>query len=65
MSKKTTTKRRLYNELDGVDYSYKLNGFSNAFVEDILEEGVKDGEPERANIFMSSIYNFHNQKRNA
>lgn len=62
MSKNQSNNKRLYNELDGVDYSYKLAGFSNSFVEDILQQGVAEGEPEKAEVFMQSIYNFESKK---
>ena len=62
MSYSKSNKKRLYNELDGIDYSYKLAGFSNSFVEDILQQGVADGEPEKAEVFMQSIYNFDSKK---
>jgi hypothetical protein len=62
MSQSKANKKRLYNELDGVDYSYKLAGFSNSFVEDILQRGVAEGEPEKAEVFMQSIYNFESKK---
>ena len=59
----SSSKKRLYNELDGIDYSYKLDGFSNAFVENILEKGVEEGEPHKADVFMRSIYNFYSQNK--